>query len=142
MKIQTSILGSALAFVLATSCCWLPFVAVALGGAAGLTAFSAGLEKWSGPLMALGFGLAGWAAWKFWKKSKEPHGKKLILQSTITCPQCGFQKTETMPTDACQYFYECEGCRKLLRPKPGDCCVYCSYGSVKCPPIQAGASCC
>jgi hypothetical protein len=23
-----------------------------------------------------------------------------------------------------------------LRPKPGDCCVFCSFGSVKCPPIQ------
>jgi hypothetical protein len=24
----------------------------------------------------------------------------------------------------------------LLRPKPGDCCVFCSYGSVKCPPMR------
>jgi hypothetical protein len=24
-----------------------------------------------------------------------------------------------------------------LRPKPGDCCVFCSYGSVPCLPIQA-----
>ena len=59
-----------------------------------------------------------------------------ILQSTLTCPHCGHVKTETMPTDACQWFYECEGCRVLLRPKPGDCCVFCSYGSVPCPPIQ------
>jgi hypothetical protein len=42
-----------------------------------------------------------------------------------------------MPTDACQYFYECTGCGTLLRPKHGDCCVFCSYGSVPCPPIQA-----
>lgn len=41
-----------------------------------------------------------------------------------------------MPTDACQYFYECTGCGTLLRPRPGDCCVFCSYGSVPCPPIQ------
>jgi len=38
--------------------------------------------------------------------------------------------------DACQWFYECEQCHQLLRPKPGDCCVYCSYGSVPCPPVQ------
>lgn len=142
VKIKASLLGSALAFVLATSCCWLPFVAVALGGAAGLTAFSAGLEKWSGSLIALGFGLAGWAAWKFWQKKKEKTGVKIVLHSQLTCPHCGFLKTETMPTDACQFFYECENCHQLLRPKPGDCCVYCSYGSVKCPPIQTGASCC
>ncbi len=41
-----------------------------------------------------------------------------------------------MPTDACQYFYGCDGCGKLLRPLAGDCCVYCSYGSSPCPPIQ------
>lgn len=25
---------------------------------------------------------------------------------------------------------------------PGDCCVFCSYGSAKCPPIQARSACC
>ena len=59
-----------------------------------------------------------------------------ILESTLTCPECGGVKAETMPTDACQWFYECENCRKVLRPRPGDCCVYCSYGSVPCPPVQ------
>ncbi len=59
------------------------------------------------------------------------------LLSTITCPSCGFSKAETMPPDACQFFYECEGCGAMLRPKEGDCCVFCSFGSVPCPPIQA-----
>ena len=66
----------------------------------------------------------------------------ITLESAITCPNCGNKKTETMPTNACQYFYECESCHKLLKPLAGDCCVYCSYGSVKCPPIQQGSSCC
>jgi hypothetical protein len=47
-----------------------------------------------------------------------------------------------MPTDACQYFYECTGCKQLLRPKAGECCVFCSYGSVACPPIQEQRGCC
>lgn len=68
-----------------------------------------------------------------------PH---LELQSTITCPACGHQKLEAMPTNACQWFYECESCHQLLRPLPGDCCVFCSYGSVSCPPIQQELSCC
>lgn len=68
---------------------------------------------------------------------------KIILQSTITCPKCGYKKEETMPTDACQFFYECAKCKEVLNPKEGDCCVYCSYGSVPCPPIQeTGKSCC
>lgn len=61
------------------------------------------------------------------------------LQSVITCPHCGVQVNETMPTDACQFFYECKGCGTLLRPLAGDCCVFCSYGSAPCPPIQAAA---
>lgn len=64
------------------------------------------------------------------------------LQSTLTCPDCGHQAIETMPIDACQFFYECSSCGVLLRPKPGDCCVFCSYGSVACPPIQQQKSCC
>src|SRR6266496_4470497 len=39
--------------------------------------------------------------------------------------------------DANQFFYECSNCKAVLKPKPGDCCVFCSYGSVKCPPKQA-----
>jgi hypothetical protein len=58
------------------------------------------------------------------------------LVSTITCPSCGYKSAETMPTDACQFFYECRGCGALLKPKAGDCCVFCSYGDVPCPPIQ------
>ena len=66
----------------------------------------------------------------------------IILNSVITCPNCGHKKEEVMPTDACQYFYDCENCLKVLKPKDGDCCVFCSYGTVKCPPIQQGVSCC
>ena len=66
----------------------------------------------------------------------------LELQSVITCPDCGHRATEMMLTDACQWFYECKGCGVVLRPAPGDCCVYCSYGTVPCPPIQEGRSCC
>jgi len=65
-----------------------------------------------------------------------------ILISTITCPHCGHATTETMPTDACLWFHDCTGCGALLRPKPGDCCVFCSYGSVPCPPVQTGGGCC
>ena len=64
-----------------------------------------------------------------------------VLESVITCPKCGFEKAEIMPTDACLYFYECTSCRALLRPDPGDCCVFCSFGTVSCPPRQQMQSC-
>lgn len=63
---------------------------------------------------------------------------QIIRQSVLTCPECGHATTETMPIDACQYFHECEACHRLLKPRPGDCCVFCSYGSVPCPPVQRG----
>ena len=56
--------------------------------------------------------------------------------SELTCPQCGHREVETMPTDACLFYYECKSCDVLLKPLAGDCCVFCSYGSVACPPIQ------
>ena len=58
------------------------------------------------------------------------------LNSIITCPACGFSREEAMPTDACVWYWECPACKTLVRPQPGDCCVYCSYGSVPCPPVQ------
>jgi hypothetical protein len=64
------------------------------------------------------------------------------LQTTITCPTCGYQKQEEMATDACQYFYQCEKCKCVIRPMDRDCCVFCSYGSVKCPPKQQDNDCC
>ena len=60
-----------------------------------------------------------------------------VSESVITCPKCGVKRKETMPEDACLFFYQCTGCGERLRPKQGDCCVFCSYGSVKCPPMQA-----
>ncbi len=63
-------------------------------------------------------------------------------QSTITCPSCGHQRTETMPTDSCLFFYECVGCKTMLRPRPGDCCVFCSFGTVRCPPKQGETCAC
>jgi hypothetical protein len=64
----------------------------------------------------------------------------MLLESVLTCPHCTMAKSETMPTDACRYFYVCTGCGAKLRPKPGDCCVFCSYGTVPCPPVQAARS--
>jgi hypothetical protein len=61
-----------------------------------------------------------------------------VEYSVLTCPKCGHEARERMPVDACQYYYECEGCSTLLKPRPGDCCVFCSYGTVKCPPVQLG----
>ena len=64
------------------------------------------------------------------------------LQSVITCPACSHKAIETMPTDACQYIYDCKRCGHQMKPIKGLCCVFCSYGSVPCPPVQDESGCC
>ena len=66
----------------------------------------------------------------------------MILTSTLTCPMCAAKTTETMEVNACRYLYPCPSCGVLLRPREGDCCVFCSYGDVPCPPRQTGNACC
>jgi hypothetical protein len=56
--------------------------------------------------------------------------------AAITCPECQARAEEQMPTNACQYFYRCQGCETTLKPLPGDCCVFCSYSDTPCPPRQ------
>ncbi|MET4329059.1 ribosomal protein L37E [Bradyrhizobium sp. i1.15.2] len=66
----------------------------------------------------------------------------MILNSTITCPKCGHAAAEVMPIDACQFFYDCKRCGERLKPLPGDCCVFCSFGTVPCPPVQENGTGC
>ncbi len=63
--------------------------------------------------------------------------RDIELHSTIRCPHCGYEKDEVMPTNACLYFYKCTNCETLLKAEGSDCCVFCSYGTVKCPSVQA-----
>lgn len=69
------------------------------------------------------------------------NNREIKLESTLTCPECNYQKTETMPTNACSWFYECVNCKAVLKPLVGDCCVFCSFGTVPCPPIQESGTC-
>ncbi|MCS6909219.1 MAG: hypothetical protein NZM11_01415 [Anaerolineales bacterium] len=60
----------------------------------------------------------------------------ITYESVIRCPNCHGERREAMPPDACRVLYTCTYCGVCLQPKPGDCCVFCSYGSQPCPPIQ------
>jgi predicted ferric reductase len=87
-------------------------------------------------------GMGGLLAASILNHYRVKRSTQVKLQSIITCPNCGNEQAEQMPENSCQFFYECSACKTLLKPNPGDCCVYCSYGTVKCPPVQAGNSCC
>jgi len=61
----------------------------------------------------------------------------ITTTATLTCPECGTAQRTEMPTDARQFFHECVSCHAVLKPRSGDCCVFCSYADVKCPSMQA-----
>jgi hypothetical protein len=112
-------------------------------GIAATAAVFVALYVWFNPVLIYAglLGLAGTAVWNVVARRRCVACAPSTLKSVITCPQCGFQKEEAMPTDACQHFYECPHCKTLLKPKVGDCCVFCSYGTVKCPPMQNRPQC-
>lgn len=121
---------------------WKPLALSAVGaGLVFLSLYALGSE-W---LVYLGLaGLLAAAVWNTLLKSRmkaccreelAPPGA-LTLQAHLRCPRCGHVKEETMPEESCVYFYRCEGCGTVLKPRQGDCCVFCSYAEVSCPPKQ------
>ena len=63
------------------------------------------------------------------------------VEVTVNCPACGRAVSEIMPLDRCVYFWECPVCHAVAKPLAGDCCVYCSYGTRPCPPVQEHGCC-
>ena len=142
VKAKSSLIGGLIAIILGTACCWLPVLLVSIGGGAGILTIAEGIEGLSSYLMLGGSALIVIGGIQLYNRKTKSKQQKIIGSSTIICPLCGHGKEELMPLDACQYFYECENCHGVIKPKEGDCCVYCSYGDVPCPPIQSGVNCC
>ncbi len=65
--------------------------------------------------------------------------ENIKTKAVLICPKCGAPQEAKMPTNACQHFYICTYCGETLKPKKGDCCVFCSYADTKCPPEQKEA---
>lgn len=53
--------------------------------------------------------------------------------NTITCPHCSAAVRELMEYDACVIFLYCPACHSKIEMRPGDCCVFRSYGAASCP---------
>ena len=63
-----------------------------------------------------------------------------ITKATLTCPECKHEQGLEIPTNACQFFFECVNCDTVLRPLDGDCCVFCSFADQRCPMKQQAAT--
>jgi hypothetical protein len=109
------LVGSILAAFGASICCVGPLVLLALGISGAWISSLTALEPYRPIFMGLTLLFLGFAFYR------------LYLAASLSARR--------WPTAACQFFYECVNCKTLLRPKSGDCCVFCSYGSVKCPPM-------
>ena len=88
--------------------------------------------------LALGFvaflGLVGRTFAKL--RTTNPVWDGVVNDSLVTCPVCKTKVQEKMSSEAPKRIYHCPKCLSWLSPKQGDHCIYDSYGSVKCPPIQ------
>lgn len=121
---------------------WIPLTLAFISALAIIYAFNINFEQ---PIIYAGMGgltLASILNVVERMQTKSAVRQTIETRSVITCPHCGFRQEEEMPTNACQFFYQCSQCNTVIRPKEGDCCVYCSYGTVQCPPMQAGTACC
>jgi len=56
--------------------------------------------------------------------------EKLI--GTLTCPECKHKQEMEIPSNSCQAFYTCDGCKEQIKPIES-CCVFCDYADKKCP---------
>ena len=54
----------------------------------------------------------------------------MITSSATTCPKCWVKTKEEMPTDSCQFFWECPACGEVLKPKKAS--VACFAHMVMC----------
>nr|WP_305798625.1 GDCCVxC domain-containing (seleno)protein [Polynucleobacter sp. MWH-Braz-FAM2G] len=52
--------------------------------------------------------------------------------SNITCPHCLATESHPMPLGSSMHLYRCGSCNNILKPKSGDCCIYCSFGDMDC----------
>jgi hypothetical protein len=59
-----------------------------------------------------------------------------VTNAHVTCPVCGYREELAIPADTCLFFHRCGNCNMLIKPAPGDCCVFCSYGDTICIPRQ------
>jgi hypothetical protein len=62
----------------------------------------------------------------------------VFTTTKVTCPVCRVVHVEQMPTEGWLFLYVCPSCEELVCPRPGECCVFCSYADQVCPPNQAG----
>lgn len=83
---------------------------------------------------------------------KKPSLKRKSLKTTKTkhertpaidhhLPRMRSTKKRNHADSACQFFYKCVNFRVDLRPRAGECCVFCSYSSSNCPLVQRNAGC-
>ena len=79
---KTSLIGGIIALIFSLSCCWVPALIVAFGGAAGLMSFSDTLESYSGILMIVSGLLLAYAGYKYYQVKNSPEACCTVEESS------------------------------------------------------------
>jgi hypothetical protein len=64
-----------------------------------------------------------------------------VLGSTLPVPAAHISPLRRCQMKRASTLYPCKHFGSLMPPKDGDCCVFFSYGSAPCPPIQTSGCC-
>jgi hypothetical protein len=59
-----------------------------------------------------------------------------MLVILIKCPHSGKEHKAPMPSSGRKMAMSCPHCNKIMFKKQDSCCVFCSYGIIKCPVEQ------
>jgi hypothetical protein len=60
----------------------------------------------------------------------------IVYTSTLMCPVCHTRYELTIPSEQPLRVFLCSTCLTWLEPKPGDHCLFDSYGTVPCAVVQ------
>ena len=85
-----------------------------------------------GCLAFLGFAARSFAI----PRKSNPVWAGVVKHCVLTCPVCKNRTQEFMVSESLKLVFQCPACLTWLSPKKNDHCIYDSYGSVNCPPIQ------
>ncbi len=55
-----------------------------------------------------------------------------FIETVIKCPHCGVEQQATMTLTGKKIAHDCRFCNQTMYAKKGECCVFCSFGAIKC----------
>lgn len=60
----------------------------------------------------------------------------VVRESTLVCPRCNHGERMMMAENSSLVVHVCQSCGLEMHRLPGNCCLFCTWGTVPCPTAQ------